>query len=257
MVKLDAILNKEGIQKKEYEFPYHYLLCYDENKIDIVKSYSFGFEHFSLIYIIKKILIQKKPNNILDIGCGDGKLINELLKEKLIQNNTNEVIGIDNNNRALAFARIFNDYNKAKFIQEDIFNYKAKSYDIIILMEVLEHIPTHKLNRLIKVISSLLSSNKYLIISVPSINIPLQSKHYKHYDLNSLKTLLYKDFKIEDVFYIGSVGIIYKLFKSLYMFFDFLKVEKIKIILFSFYKRKFLLTSEQNCLHILILCKKK
>ena len=247
---------KKEQQEEEYQFPYHYILNYKDDAIDIVKRYNYGFAHYSLIKLIKKIILQKNPESILDIGCGDGKLIYEICRDKTLQNNIKTLIGIDNNGRAIAFAKIFNHNNKAKFLIKDIFNFEHDPFTLVILTEVVEHIPDKEMSKLLDEIFSLVAEGKYLIISVPSINIPLQPKHYRHYDIDSLKKLLKSHFKIEKTYYIGSVSIFSKLFKQIYMLLDDFKIQLLKRYLFSYYKKKFIITSKKKSQHIIVLCKK-
>ena len=247
---------KQRYQEEEYQFPYHYLLDYDDSAIDIVKRYNYGFVHYTITWLIKRILSQIKPKSLLDVGCGDGKLIYEILNNNNLQVSIKDVIGIDTDNRAIEFAKIFNSTNNAQFISGDIHQYTHEPFDLIILTEVIEHMDDQNAAEFLKKIHSLIASDKHFIITVPSLNIPLQSKHYKHYDKSSLEALLKDLFIIEKLFYIDSTKLYLKAIKQIYMLLDDFKLQRLKKIVFSYYKKKFMLTSEKTCQHIMVLCRK-
>ncbi len=248
---------RQLIQDKEYElFPYHYLLEIRHKTINLVKRHDYGFDHYFLIKMVNKLIKRVKPKSVLDVGCGDGKLIYEICRDQKLLNEVEEIIGIDKNSRAIQFAKIFNMYNKTQFFEESVFDYECKDFDMVILLEMIEHIHPDELVRLLKKISSFLGENKYLIISVPSKNLPLQEKHFQHFDLNSLKKFLNGNFTIQNVFYIGSTGLFVKILNHIYMLLDYFKIEFLKLPVFSYYKKRFFLTSKNKCRHIMVICTK-
>ena len=104
-------------------------------------------------------------NTILEIGCGFGNLGNNILS-----NNSNVIIdGVELNKRAYPFL-INNKYSEIwigdafEIIREKKIK---KTYDLIILADVLEHISSDI--EMIKLVSELLNLNGRLIISVPNV----------------------------------------------------------------------------------------
>lgn len=103
--------------------------------------------------------------NVLDMGCGDGKLV-----KYLIDNKTElKIIGIDNSDKSVRKA-IKNNYgNSVKFINQSflIFNSAFKHIEIIILSEVIEHLNFNELNKLFHVVFELYEP-QLLIITTPN-----------------------------------------------------------------------------------------
>ncbi|MBD3212099.1 MAG: methyltransferase domain-containing protein [Candidatus Lokiarchaeota archaeon] len=247
---------REKIQSEQYKFPYHYLLDIKLEKIDLVKRYTYGFEQYALLIHILKILIDIKPKSIIDVGCGDGKLIYEILRNKFLKKNTDKVVGIDYNKKAILFAKAFNLYNKAIFIEGDAFDIKNGKFDVAILMEVLEHISPDKIKKFIKGIYKNLKDISYLIISTPSTNLALQKKHYMHYNYNLMVKTLNGLFSIQKTYFIGSTKKTYKIFKYIYLLTNYFKRLDLTKYLFSYFNKKYLNTSEDYCIHLIFLCKK-
>ncbi len=118
--------------------------------------------------------------NGLDIGCGEGHMLNMLINKKIISN----IKGID-----LDAERI--SYSKEKFPHIDVsimdiydIDYKSLGeYDYIIATEILEHLPDPI--EALEIIKKLLKPESYIIISIPhepffqAGNI-LRGKHWKN-----------------------------------------------------------------------------
>ncbi len=117
----------------------------EEEKIDL------DSKHSRTLNIINKLLIFNKLNPIernqkfLDIGCGDGSLVAHLNSKGI------DAIGCD-----------IKDLN----FEKDIFPYKDKSFDYIILYSVIEHI--NNTNHLISEIRRMLKNYGILIIITPN-----------------------------------------------------------------------------------------
>lgn len=102
----------------------------------------------------------KNGNKILDIGCGNGRLI-EMLKEFDIS-----YIGIDQSKNLLQQAKL--KYPKYKFSQGDILDkdFAENTFDIIFSIAVLNHIPSSKLRlKALKNINKTLKPGGILILS--------------------------------------------------------------------------------------------
>lgn len=78
----------------------------------------------------------KDKDKILDIGCGNGRLL-ELLKDKNI-----EYIGIDNSEKLIKIAK--QKYPQNKFLLADVLKlpFQEKSFDKVFLIAVLHNIPS-------------------------------------------------------------------------------------------------------------------
>ena len=167
---------KFALQDRLYKFPYHYLTDLKNDTPQIGKNLHWGFEYLSYMSLVRSELYKLDFDTILDIGCGDGYLLNTLDKKC-------EKHGVDLSEKAISFAKAFSV--DAKFEVLDIFDIK-KQYDIVSLIEVIEHISDEFLPDFIKQAISLINGRRergggYLVISVPTTAIPLNKKHYRHY----------------------------------------------------------------------------
>lgn len=112
------------------------------------------------LYITKKEFVInflknfKKDIAILDIGCGEGVFIEELKKIGF-----QKIIGIDKN------------YSSRDVIRGDILNLplRENSFDVALLLDVIEHIPLKFQKDAIREIKRILKNNGILIVSVPNL----------------------------------------------------------------------------------------
>jgi 2-polyprenyl-3-methyl-5-hydroxy-6-metoxy-1,4-benzoquinol methylase len=173
-----------------------------------------------------------KPLKHIDVGCGDGRLINELsLIFKKIK-----LIGLDYDKKAIDWAKKFKISNNVKFYKKKISELKIKT-DSISLIEVLEHIPITQVKNFLKTITNTLYSDGNLYITVPHINKKIIDKHYQHFSFNSIMNLLAADFNIKEIksfdkkiFFFSKFNFI---FKNRFYFFESNFINKI-IFLFKY-----------------------
>lgn len=97
------------------------------------------------------------PKKVIDVGCGIGKLVKELRKLKI------DAFGIE-------FSKSFiNASPVKKYLYEgDIFHLPSQisdQFDLVVCMEVLEHLPPTKLSEAINNLKKLSSNN--LLITIP------------------------------------------------------------------------------------------
>lgn len=105
---------------------------------------------------VKLIIDSLDGDNILDVGCGEGFVI-DFLKNK-------NIIGLDISEDALIIAKTQSPDNR--FFRGDIYNlpFQKDNFDIVIVIEVLEHI--NDVERAIDDVKRV--SKKYCIFSVPN-----------------------------------------------------------------------------------------
>ena len=173
-------MDKFQLQDNEYIFPYHYLTSLDNGVPNIYKRLSWGYEYITYLDFIHRHIEQKiKPVTLLDIGCGDGYLINNFIYEanKLYK-------GIDLSERAIGFAKAFS--NGYEFESIDLFKINTQ-FDVVCLIEVLEHIPDDMLQSFVTEAFSKVEIGGYIIIAVPTTVDKVHKKHYRHYDESLLR----------------------------------------------------------------------
>ena len=154
----------EGFFKKVYEFP--------------VKS---SLNFFS------------KSDVVLDVGCGDGKLTS------LVAPHVKSIIGVDNQEYPLKFARlIFDKLNikNAKFEVGDItkLKYKNNSFDKVVCWDVIEHVPKDIAAKGIKELIRVLKHDGRLFLTTPNrkelrgrfFGHKIIDKHYYEYTRDEL-----------------------------------------------------------------------
>lgn len=251
---MDNNLKKFNLQENQYSRPYHHLI--DLNKNSTYDYLYWGLEYLGYLkFILNKInKIKKHDNtNICEIGCGDGKISIEVANKF----NDATITGYDLAEQAISFAKSYSfNLKNCDFYCEDFNNFNG-IFDIGLLIEVLEHIPDDEVNNFLLMISKKMNSNSRLIISVPTTNIPLNKKHYRHYDLDLLKSHTKSFFDIEEVNYIhneNSLG--YKLIRSsLINRFFILNSNFFKSLLYKYYFKNLLISNKFNGAHLVCVLK--
>ncbi len=122
----------------------------------------------------KRKLVEKstslKSGKILDIGTGTGYFLN-VMKE-----NGWQATGTEKSKEAREFAK--KEFDLDVLSTENIYLLKEKSFDVITLWHVLEHI--HRINENMDLFHKLLMEKGKLIIAVPN-HSSYDAKHYKQY----------------------------------------------------------------------------
>lgn len=120
-------------------------------------------------YIKRKALLIKNiiPNDvdtIIDVGCGNGIITNEL-------SNNWKVVGLDISEEAIKYVKC-----EAVIASGTSIPFQDKSFDLVLTSEMLEHLSDSDLSKTIEEISRI--AKKYIIISVPN-NENLAISHAK------------------------------------------------------------------------------
>ena len=140
--------------------------------------------HFLKKKIVKKI-------DILDFGCGSGVNLKMLSKfGKVYYYDTNNVII-----RKIKKKFISNNF---KYLKK--FNLSKKKFDLIVALDVIEHIKDEK--KIIQILSQKLNKDGNILITVPAYNFLFSSKdkdlhHKRRYTIKTIEKILKKFFIIE------------------------------------------------------------
>ena len=188
---------KQLIQSNQYNFPYHYIPVIDSELKDFksFKNWNFSLS-YSISYLkILELLSKKNPKKHIDIGCGDGRLINEL-STKLSQIS---FTGLDYDQKSIDWANMFKNEKNVNFICLDIENVEKNIYNSASLIETLEHIPLNKVEKSVKDISNIILPGGDLYITVPHSNQKVSEKHYQHFNFDTLKKLFNDEFNIVSI----------------------------------------------------------
>lgn len=201
---------QQTVQEDQYIFPYHYISLYLERYRRLLHlHYLLKLSH------LHSIITSLDINTILDVGCGDGRLCYEL------RNTHIKYTGLDFSERAIDFAKSFNKH--AEFHTNTIENYIGfRQFDCITLIDVIEHVPPVDVKHLIDSVQQVLKPGGWLIITVPSINLPLSAKHYQHFTASDLSNLIPLGLHVVEKYGLEKAGKTYNRQRTMMKFLDFL-----------------------------------
>ncbi len=171
------MITNEGkfrIQDEQYDFPYHYIPQLYEGYFKKERTLRHGGEYLSYIKYVAEAIVKDGFDNVLDVGCGDGRLCQFLSGNKGMK----RIKGIDLSEKAIAWARTFNP--DIEFAVQDV-SAENDKWEAITAVEVFEHIPDSEMNAFVKGIEGCMAEKGCLYITVPSVNVPLSKKHFRHY----------------------------------------------------------------------------
>ncbi len=184
-----AVDEKFHLQEEEYRFPYHYLPNLKNGYFSLGRELSNGAGYLGYIMTYADYINRLMPKEYLDIGCGDGRIF-EYIDPKIKR------FGCDLSEVATCFGKAFNPEVDIRCV--DVSAMPMESFDVISIIEVLEHIPDNNLSEFIKNAWATLRRSGHCIISVPTLNLqPVPQKHYRHYSME----LLEEELKNAGIFY--------------------------------------------------------
>lgn len=239
------------LQEDQYTFPYHHVPQVKDGYISHIRSRSWAFSYMALLLKIRENILDKNPSSVLDVGCGDGRLLG-LLPERI------QRVGIDLSVRAIHFAKGF--YPDIKFKRSDIKDIKD-SFDVVSAIEVLEHIPDSQLAEFVNNLGRVCKTGGHLILTVPSDNRPVAEKHFRHYSKKLLENHLEH---LDDQFFLEECrpllkqeDPIYKVFKKVasnkFWVFESVLLNK---LIWWYYKNFCIEANESNGIHWMVVLKK-
>lgn len=148
-------------------------------------------------------LIDSKPKNILELGCGTGILLRDL-KEKF---KSSKVFAFD---LSYEMAKYANTKNRGNVVVADVeaMPFRDNSFDLIIARGVLHHVPS--LGKALKEIRRVLRKGGVFVLSEPNNFNPffrlyriIGRKHRAYTPGKMRRTLESKGFKLENETYFG------------------------------------------------------
>lgn len=159
MIDEFIISHEQKIQEDMYDFPYHHIPNFEKGNFSAIRTNRGSHEYFGYMsYLILKIN-QIPFTNLLDVGCGDGRLVHELYKKVP----TKIYVGIDYSEKAVLFAKAMTP--NAEFISGNILDKEQKigKFDIVTLIETLEHIPVDEIKDFVSALHN--HTKSFLIIT--------------------------------------------------------------------------------------------
>lgn len=250
--------NKQLIQESQYNYPYHFIPSLGAKHFSIIKSLDWGLEYVSYLEFVLKLIDQIRFNTLVDIGCGDGRLLNELNHKY----KNKKLIGIDCSSRALQLAKAMTG-PEISYLRRDIVEDSKKNRllaDIVVLMETLEHIPVNQVDLFVNAVSRYVKKNGTLLMTVPSDKVLLSPKHFQHFNLSMIKKKLSRNFKIREIYYINRTNndIRVKLINIILRNnFFYLNNRTALTFLYSYYMNNLLVGEYSNSRRLLIIATRK
>ena len=110
--------------------------------------------------------------DVLDLGCGTG------VTTKYIAELGAKVIGIDISPKLIEFARENSSHENIKYLVGDVtdFNLGKKVFEVICLIDMMEHIPKEKIPDLIKNINRYSHDNTIVYLNIPDARLQFWMK---------------------------------------------------------------------------------
>jgi len=162
---------------QDYARPYHWYLSPD----DILHG---GMDYWQYIQLAYQLVQPLQKQTIIEVGCGDGR-ISDYFAAKFPNS---RVVGIDISKKAIEFAQLLGQY--AQYRHVNVFSVE-EVFDIVLLIEVLEHIPKDDIYRFLEKIRDLLKCNGSLVLSVPTPRAPMwHPGHVQHFTAGDLGEVL-------------------------------------------------------------------
>jgi 2-polyprenyl-3-methyl-5-hydroxy-6-metoxy-1,4-benzoquinol methylase len=112
--------------------------------------------------------LETQNPNILEIGPGLGEFISFLNDRKIVN-----IDIADNDKGVLGYIKRKFKIRKSFYVKDLSRNKNLKNYDLIMMMQVLEHIPVSKHKAVLKLLFNALKRRGILLIIVPNANNPL------------------------------------------------------------------------------------
>lgn len=200
----------QQIQEAEYVTPYHWR--YQDASNSTTERLYFGY-----LGLCKEILLahspeERKEMDVLDAGCGDGRFLG------LLADSGAQLYGTDYSESAIAFSRLL--VPQAQFTSADLreLPYEDGMFDLVYLIETLEHIPPEVVPDILNELSRVLKPKGKLVVTVPSDHLPPGPKHYQHFSPTSLRKALSSAFSVDEM--MGQDRTTFHPFKLLYAFAD-------------------------------------
>jgi len=244
---------EKQIQEDQYSFPYHFLPSLDRGGFSQTKTLRWGYEYLSYLRFILNKLGSKEFSSLADVGCGDGRFLAEATKRFPEKRFT----GIDISERAIAYAKAFNPM--PEYFCGDISSryFTSRGFDIITLIETLEHIEPTKIPDFLLGVHKHLRSGGLLLLTVPTTNIKRNPKHYQHFTIESLSGTLAPNFKITEHHYLNKHSLSLRIFDSILANrFAILNQRQMLDSFYHMYERRYLNASEGDASRIFVIAEK-
>ena len=211
----------DNVQSDEYSFPYHYIPS-PNAYLKLGKSWGYSASYIAAINLTKRwlssLLVANKPvrHRHMDFGCGDGGFLYALSQDDRFREIAFD--GIDIDERALRWGELFSsNIPNVDLRCGNLRDIEGGTYDSGTLIEVFEHIPIDEAPDFVSGIAKSLKKDSMLFVTVPSTEIPVSDKHYRHFDFNSIQRCFSDQFNVVLCFGFEKSSLLSRALKSVMM----------------------------------------
>jgi cyclopropane fatty-acyl-phospholipid synthase-like methyltransferase len=254
---MQKMLDREQqYQEAHYEFPYHYIPMWTDNRFSQVRYWTSGLGYIGRIKFVFDQLEKRSFDSLIDIGCGDGRFLGEVAKRY----RQVRLLGVDYSQRAIKLAEAMNpdlDYKTIDIVKETL----VDRFEVATVIEVLEHIPPEQTDRFLRGVANTLREHGRLILTVPHANRKVANRHYQHFDSDRLREVLEPYFRDIDFILLQPasrvMGVIARLIGGKGNHF-IITNPRLLFWIYRLYIRRYLYTDdEQKCGGIAAICGKR
>ncbi len=133
------------------------------------KNYLQANWHNNKMFVMKQLLDTYKPETMLDLGTGSGNF------ELLFAHQLKKIVGVDYNDEALIFLEselTKNQIQNVQLVNQNILEIdkleRLGAFDMIILIDVIEHLDSKTSNKLVLSLKKLLNPHGKVVIITPN-----------------------------------------------------------------------------------------
>jgi 2-polyprenyl-3-methyl-5-hydroxy-6-metoxy-1,4-benzoquinol methylase len=229
---------KDIIQEEQYEFPYHFIPEIEDSGAIVTNRFlQWSMMYLSYINFVRDEVLQSDAKNVLDVGCGDGRMVYELERN----DSTRRYVGIDISERALHFARGFAPLSEFK-VFDIIESPLDEQFDTCTYIETIEHIEPSQIETMLKNIAASLKPGGVMYLTTPTTNVPTANKHYQHFTRELIEEYISDYFTIAEVRYFNVENWLSKLLARLL-------VNKLLTVNPSWYRKIIFNLYMKHCFH--------
>lgn len=184
----------QKIQESEYSIPYHYIPEKGDDGFSQTLFWSWGMRYMAGIELVLSRLKELNFFSIIDIGCGDGRFLREVMRAF----QGKRALGIDYSQSAVSLAKALNpelQYACIDIAKDEVPDY----FDVATMIEVLEHIPPDEIDSFLRGVQRCIKPSGTLILTVPHKNKKVLAKHFQHFSCKSLHEIVSPHFRVEKI----------------------------------------------------------
>lgn len=174
---------RSRLQEDEYQFPYHHLPGRDFGHLRLGRVFRGGAEYMAYTWVVVERVRAQAPASVLDVGCGDGRLLAELASAVPGARRC----GVDLDPRAVGFASLFAQGAECQVMPVELLD---EHFDVVTCVETLEHLPDDLEVDFLAATAARVAPGGHLVVTVPSTARPVSAKHHRHYDTARLRAVL-------------------------------------------------------------------